>query len=385
MDMQVEGTVVEQEEGGRKLATIRQIDTIRPIPGADAIEVATVGGWEVVVKKGEFNEGDLALYLEIDSWVPNELAPFLSRGHEPRVYNGVAGERLRTIKLRGQLSQGLLLPISGQAALKVVTDWIVEQLFPATADPYVVDNGTYIGADLTKALNVQKWERPISSQLQGKARGNFPSFIRKTDQERCQNLTRQIAEAYENEDIFEISRKMDGSSMTVYFLAGHEPDGSDNRSGVCSRNLELKLDQEGNTFVDTAKKLDLLAALEKYGKNLALQGELVGPGIQGNSEGLESHDFYLFDIWLIDEARYATPSERRDHYSELLMRGARMPFIPVIDHEGQLPSGNVRDLLAMAEGKTFSGQEREGLVFKRIDGKFSFKAISNAFLLKGGD
>ena len=95
----------------RKMATIRKIDSIRPIPGADAIECAIVGGWTCVVKKGEYTVGDLAVYLEIDSWVPTELAPFLSKGKEPRVFDGIKGERLRTVKLRGQLSQGLLLSL----------------------------------------------------------------------------------------------------------------------------------------------------------------------------------------------------------------------------------------------------------------------------------
>ena len=95
----------------RKMATIRKIDEIRPIEGADAIEAAVVGGWVVVIKKGEFRAGDLAVYLEIDSWVPHEIAPFLSKGQEPREYNGVKGERLRTVKLRGTTSQGLLLKL----------------------------------------------------------------------------------------------------------------------------------------------------------------------------------------------------------------------------------------------------------------------------------
>jgi|SRR6056297_881963 len=95
----------------RKLASIRKISDIQPIEGADLIQVATVDGWKVVVKRGEFQVGDLVVYLEIDSWVPHELASFLSNGKEPREYNGVKGERLRTIKLRGQVSSGLLLKI----------------------------------------------------------------------------------------------------------------------------------------------------------------------------------------------------------------------------------------------------------------------------------
>jgi RNA ligase (TIGR02306 family) len=96
----------------RKLATIRKITAIQPIEGADAIEVAVVDGWKVVVKKGEFQVDSLAVYIEIDSWVSNDIAPFLSKGKEPREYEGIKGERLRTVKLRGQISQGLLLPIS---------------------------------------------------------------------------------------------------------------------------------------------------------------------------------------------------------------------------------------------------------------------------------
>ena len=93
------------------MSQIVRIDAVDSIPGADAIEVATVGGWKVVVKKGEFSVGDLAVYAEVDSWIPTELAPFLSNGKEPRIYNGVLGERLRTVTLKKQISQGLLLPL----------------------------------------------------------------------------------------------------------------------------------------------------------------------------------------------------------------------------------------------------------------------------------
>lgn len=97
----------------RKLATIRRIAEVKEIVGADAIEAVRVDGWWVVVKKGEYQVGQLAVYLEVDSWVPTDIAPFLTKaGHEPKEYEGIKGERLRTVKLRGQLSQGLLLPIS---------------------------------------------------------------------------------------------------------------------------------------------------------------------------------------------------------------------------------------------------------------------------------
>ena len=96
----------------RKLACVKRIDDLLPIEGADKIEVAVVGGWKVVVKKGDFKKGELAIYLEIDSWVPTEVAPSLTKaGNEPKEYNGVKGERLKSKKLRGIISQGLLLPL----------------------------------------------------------------------------------------------------------------------------------------------------------------------------------------------------------------------------------------------------------------------------------
>jgi len=156
----------------RNLVTIRTISDIQPIPGADAIDVATVDGWKLVVKKGEFQVGEQAVYFEIDSWIPTEIAPFLSKGKEPREYNGVKGEKLRTVKLRGQVSQGLLLPLSQ---------------FPQLAN--VAED-----TNLDELLGVQKYEAPIPSCLAGSVRGNFPSFLRKTDSERVQNLWHKFLE-----------------------------------------------------------------------------------------------------------------------------------------------------------------------------------------------
>ena len=169
----------------RKLATIRKIDAVRPIEGADAIECAVLGGWTVVIKRGEYQAGDLAVYLEIDSWVPHDLVPFLSKGQAPREYNGVKGERLRSIRLRGQLSQGLLLPID-------VTFF---------RDP---------GTDVTEALGIQKWEAPVPAQLAGEVKGVFPVFIPKTDQERVQNLTAELEIWKEKNYTWEATEKLDG-------------------------------------------------------------------------------------------------------------------------------------------------------------------------------
>jgi RNA ligase (TIGR02306 family) len=340
----------------RKMATVRQVDAVNPIPDADAIEVATVGGWRVVIKKGEFVPGDLAVYCEIDSWIPNDLAPFLSKGTEPRVYNGVAGERLRTVKLRGQVSQGLLL--SRYIALDKVGE-ISE------------------GMDVSELLNIQKWEAPIPAQLAGEVRGVFPGFIPKTDQERIQNLTAEFADWTERKLHWEVTEKLDGSSMTVYLF--------DDDEGVCSRNLNLR-ETEGNSLWTVARRNDLIGKIRSTGQNLAFQGELIGEGIQGNPYKIRGQEFYLFDIYDIGAGRYLTPSERQALAARLQVR-----CVPTIAaHANPYDTLGIEDIAQMlkfAEGKSvlMDKTEREGLVFKCHEDAVSFKAISNKFLLKGGN
>lgn len=332
----------------RKLASVRKIHEISSITGADAIELAKVDGWQVVVKKGEYQVNDLVIYLEIDSWVPNELAPFLSKDKEPKEFEGVKGERLRTIKLRGCLSQGLILPII---------------------------NGMIEGDDVTDFLNIKKWDRPLPAQLVGQAKGLFPEFLRKTDQERAQNLQSEIAVEHQLGSLFEVTVKLDGSSITVYH--------KDGEVGVCSRNLELKLNEEnqGNTFIKTATNTGLLTALKALGKNIAVQGELMGEGIQGNREKLSEHNIFVFGIFDIDEQRYLNPDERLEVYETLSNYGFLGSHCPLLGIRVPLISADINNLLSYAEGKSLNHPIREGLVYKRMDGKFSFKTISNKFLL----
>ena len=347
----------------RKLASIAEITYIKPIEGADAIECAIMnGGWPVVVKKGEYKVGDVAIYLEIDSWVPHELAPFLSKGQEPREYNGVKGERLKTVKLRGQVSQGLLLP-------QTILD--EKGLWPLTGNP--------VGHDLTNQLNIQKWEPPIPSQLQGTMRGNFPHFIPKTDQERCQNLRKDIFETHKD-DVYEVTIKLDGSSMTVYV--------KDGEVGVCSRNIDL-VETEGNTFWKSAREQNIVDTLlelsAENGEEYAIQGELIGEGIQGNPEKLTGHKFFLFDIYSITAGRYLEVDERYSIIDKLNMNGASIEHVPVIGIMYSVAKvfSTIDELLEFAEGPSLNPQtKREGLVFKSWGSDFSFKAISNSYLLK---
>ena len=343
----------------RKMASIRKIDGIAPIEGADAIEVATVGGWKVVVKKGEFDVGDLAVYCEIDSWIPTEIAPFLSKGKEPREFEGVKGERLRTVKLRGQLSQGLLLP------LEPTCDNIVSELFE--------------GLDVSVPLNIKKWEPVIPAQLAGQVKGNFPSLIPKTDQERCQNLVKEIDGAIQSGMRFEVTEKLEGSSMTCYLIDGE--------FGVCSRNLDLKRD-ENNAFWKVAIEEDIETKMRNMGGNFAIQGELVGPGIQGNIYKLSKPEFRVFDVYSIKLGDYLTAGDRR-----LMVEILGLKHVPVLAAAASLYDSlglkDVDDILSFADGKSvmgdISGPLREGVVFKEVNGGMTFKAISNKYLLKSGD
>lgn len=346
----------------RKMATIRRIDELNPIEGADKIEVATVGGWKVVCQKGLYEVGDLAVYCEIDSFIPTTVAPFLTKdGHYPKTYEGVEGERLRTVKLRGQISQGLLLPLA----------------------PFFAVGGSHVNSenfgteiiedqDVSELLGIVKYEPPMSAQLQGVAKGNFPIQIPKTDQERCQNLKKEIAAAASAGKVFEITEKLDGSSMTVYMIDGV--------FGVCSRNLDLK-ESEGNSFWKVARELNLENKMRILGDNIAIQGELIGEGIQKNPYGIKGQKFYVFDMYDIKLGEYLKPEDCRINAEQL-----ELDHCPVINAVATTPE-SIDELLSMAEGKSLLNNktEREGLVFKARDGSFSFKAISNKFLLKNGD
>ena len=333
------------------MATIRVIDALNPIEGADAIECATIGGWKVVVKKGEFRVGDRAVYCEIDSWIPTEIAAFLSKGKEPREFEGIRGERLRTVKLRGQLSQGLLLNL--------------DDVIPQT-------NSFVEGEDVSELLGIVKWERPMNAQLAGIARGNFPSVIPKTDQERVQNLVKEIATAAADQLHYEVTEKLEGSSMTVYLIDGE--------FGVCSRNLDLK-ETEGNTLWQVARLDNTEDKMRIAGlNNFAIQGELIGPGIQGNIYRLRKPEFRVFDVYNIQTGAYLAPHERR-----ALIKVLDLLHVPVLHTDRTLGAGSVEEILQFAEGKSvmgdITGPEREGIVFKEARGGMSFKAISNKYLL----
>lgn len=374
----------------RKLATVRKIDALEPIDGADLIETAVIGGWKVVVKKGEFTVGELATYFEIDSWIPTELAPFLtSEGKEPREYNGIKGERLRTVRLRKQISQGLLLPLTViYDAVKKSLDNLNIKLETMPIIYYEED------MDVSDLLNIHKYEPPMSTQLAGMAKGNFPSFIPKTDEERVQNLSRSLYQWIASEDQWEASEKLDGSSMTVYIKNAADEEGNPvRRFGVCSRNLELK-DTEENSFWRQARADDIENKLRELvpDRNLAIQGELIGEGIQGNKYRILGTQFHVFTIYDIDKGEYLNSEERVALAGKLGLNHVKVLENVSLYRSPAGTSVNVNDVIAQlltyAEGKSVlnAQTEREGVVFKNTrDPSLHFKAISNKFLLKGGD
>lgn len=346
----------------RKLASIRQIADIQPIEGADAIDVATVDGWKVVVKKGDYKIGDLAVYFEIDSWVPYELAPFLVKNAAiPRKYNGVEGERLRTIRLRGQISQGLLLPIQSGGSLHA-TEWTCAG--KSLAIDAIDGDFNPEGLDVTEVLGVQKWEAPIPTQMEGQAKGTFPtSFIPKTDQERIQNCFNKVLHG---DYTYEVTMKLDGSSMTLFRWEGE--------LRVCSRNMELKINEEN-------KDVPFIKIAMKYGdqvpEGFALQGEIWGESIQGNKEGIRGQRFSIFDVFDIQKHEYLSPVNRRDMCNKL-----GIELVPVIGTDWKAPS-SIEEALSLASGPSINAKNREGIVYKcNEDPSFSFKVISNEWLLK---
>lgn len=356
----------------RKLATIRRIDNLLPIEGADLIMTAVIGGWTVVVKKNEFDIGELCVYFEIDSFLPDGNLYWQHLvDKSSRIFENGKGHRLRTIKLRGQLSQGFVIPITHELEV----EW--SHTFLNFEDA----RSLQVGDDLTELLGVLKYEAPIPAELAGQVRGNFPGFIPKTDQERCQNLGHDIFTENANSQ-YEVTMKMDGTSFTAYYR-----DGAD---GVCGRNWELQMndDNASNTLVRMFVDSGLQAALRELRLNYAVQSELMGPGIQANREAFTAARLFIFDIYDIDSGCYLSPEDRHHVITELWNRGLNrdvVQHVPVM-YMGvtlsELGISNVGELLAFAEGPSFVHPIREGLVFKRSDGGFSFKVISNDYLFR---
>lgn len=342
------------EQTSRKLASIQRIAEIIPIEGADKICAYRINGWNIVDTIGKYTIDELVVYCECDSFIPHDLAPFLSKGKEPREFNGIKGEKLRSIKLRKTLSQGLLLKVP-EDTIKGAGHLVQE------------------GLDVTEHLGIQLYEAPIPACLAGLVRGNFPVGIPKTEATRIQNLKQEQWEELKTHEV-EITEKANGSSCT-FFLD------TEGEFHVCSRNLDLKPD-ENNSFWKAAYKYNAEANMKhEEWLGLAIQGELIGEGINGNQYkvGLE---FLVFNIYDACKKKYLTYNQRI-YICEML----GLKHVPVI-RVGKIDSETtVQEMLKQAEGKSsLNGSNREGFVIKsQNDTGIIVKVISNAWLLKNED
>ncbi|KAF9761917.1 hypothetical protein IL306_003637 [Fusarium sp. DS 682] len=368
----------------RKLVTVRHVSAITAIPRADRIVTATIDGWTCVVPANAFKPGDRGVYFEIDSLLPSSdprFFPLAPKIIGPGGPTSTPDIRVQTIQIRGVLSQGLLLPLADFPEIAAKLDVI-----PA-------DKLRDVGFE--NILNVRKFEKPAMSLPQASTSDvplpEYPDFIPRTNQERVQNLSNLFTE--HGSEIFEESTKMDGSSMTVFYLNSSNPlaktlpgETRNNGVGVCSRNRILIENHPRSPplFYAAVRALKLHETLPKIGCNIALQGELCGSSIQSNFEGFPkgTHCFFLFAVYDIDEQRYLPPREVYETWAPRL----GVKHVPVHGYKPLNEFGyKITDLVDRAEGKGINGRKREGIVFKREDGQFSFKAISNSYLLTHGE
>jgi RNA ligase (TIGR02306 family) len=343
----------------RKLATIQRITNLTPIPDADKIEVAQVLGWKVVVKKGEFHVGSLVVYCEIDSLLPKDREEFEFLKHN--------NYRIRTVKLRGQVSQGICFPLD---ILNNNTRWHIEELERSRLTLHDLADSP-VGFDVTEELGIEKYEAPIPAELAGDAKGGFPSFMMITDEDRIQILP-HIPVEYAGQS-FVATEKLDGSSGSFYW--------KDGVFGVCGRNWEY-YESPTNSFWKFARQNFMEEKLGVLGRNLGLQGEIIGEGIQKNKYKLRGQTVRFFRMFDIDKYEFLPYHEMVEIIDYL-----RLETVPILDMDYILPA-SVDEILAYAEGKSQLNPqtEREGVVFVRHEvknqGRLSFKAISNKFLIK---
>lgn len=363
----------------RKLATIERITALSPIDGADSIEVADVRGWRVVVKKGDFDVGELCVYCEIDSVLPERPEfEFLAKNNY----------RIRTIKLRGQVSQGIIFPIDilhhngwGPGWIHLHGDGSPIE-YSIKKDTELLENSIKltVGLDVTDIIGVTKYEYPIPACLDGEVLGGFPSHSIKTDEERIQNLKERWDSGELHQYQYFETEKLDGSSCTCFIY--------EDRFGIASRKLELA-ETKDNSFWKVARELEVEGKMRDYMsyhgiEAMTLQGELIGEGIQGNKYKLKGQDLRFFQSFFPVSYKYPP-------YDVFLksMLDMGLNTVPISNRDFTLPK-KFEDLLSYVEGSSLlADTQREGSVFVAANypqdmqqGRMSFKVISNKFILK---
>lgn len=359
----------------RKLASIQKIIKIEPIPNADSIEKATVLGWECVVKKGEFKEGDFCVYIEIDSIVPElECFEFL----RDRKF------RVRTIKLRKQISQGLIMPLDilpNSCKIcedKDITEVLGIKKYDPQADAEKAEQDRLNSIHKNRADKFFKrygWYRRIFKK--NTLSHGFPHFIKKTDETRiqlipfiCQDTTRE----------YTYTEKLDGQSATYALIRNRKHTWEFWKPEflfvVCSRNLHLRK-PDTSTYWRIAKQYNIEKILKLFIGNdefIILQGEIIGEGIQGNKYGIKGIDFYAFNF-IIPPYKHFHPQVASKH---LLKYGIK--WVPILGYT--TVKNTIPETVELAKGKSkIADIQREGIVMRDYKDWKSFKIINPIFLL----
>lgn len=336
----------------RKLASIQIISNIEPIKGADKIELATILGWKVVIKKGQFNINDKCIYIEIDSLLPNKPEYEFLKSSCWRA--DVNAYRIKTIRLRGQISQGLALPLESKY------------------------NEMEIGTDLTDLMEIKKYEN--DELLSNDSHMAFHHEVPKTSLFRIQNIYDKVIHNWKDKTFY-ITQKLDGISFTIIKENGE----------ITLYSKDIKLEEKNNEnyiYYDCFEEFNILEKLKNV-DNIAIQGEIIGPNCNKNHHKLSDLDFYVYSIYELNNHIFLNFNELKEKITNL---GLKMT--PIINDNYKLSDNNhtLDDLLNLSYGQCLITPSvmREGLVFKLIIDEYDndihdriqFKIISNEYLLK---
>lgn len=360
----------------RKLASIQKIAWIRPIEGRDRIELAGVLGYSVIVKKGEFKPEDLCVFCEIDSVLPEKPEFEFLRSKKFRI---------KTMKLGDVYSQGIvfgmdILPPKKHGAPYVldedVTDILGVQQYAATLDKESEElmSSQKKKARYPKVLMRYAWFRKLM-RFDRPRRGGFPCFISKTDETRIQNMPWIL----EDKEEFIQTEKVDGQSGSFCLVRHKRPFFLKDRFEyiVCSRNMRLN-HKDTSSYWQVSDKYQIENALRNMiGNNnwVAIQGECIGPRVQGNKYAVNNCDLFVFNL-IYPSGRVGSVKAK----SIIETRG--MKFVPILNEHYVLPD-TIEAALKDATGQSVLNPQtlREGFVVRSQDGQKSFKIVSPDFLI----
>ena len=396
----------------RELAYVVVVDGIEPIPGYDRVETAIVGGWHIIVQKGQFKVGDPAIYFEIDSKVPSdkECFAFLEKRHY----------KIKTLKMCKTISQGLLMHPSdfsptwyswrddmGHVGIQTDNEFhyvddesrfLTKKLGVTYAD--AEDNQrkapsvdkykkmaqrhpTIFKKPFVRWLMKRQWGKNLMFIFFGKKKdkkNGWPAWVQKTDEERIQNMPWILNDTGR----WIITEKIDGSSTTFTMKRGRRK----NEFYVCSRNvcfdsIDKPCYYDTNIYWEMAQKYDMYNVLSKLldmfpkAEWITIQGETYGEGVQKRDYTCIGHEFAAFNLITSNIGRFDSITMKE------ILTELKVPCVPILNKEFYFHGMSVDDLLAKAEGSSMiDGFPREGYVLRSFDGTKSFKAVSNSFLLK---